>query len=85
MAREVLAAIRQVPSTQRQTITQEARYVNRPYKPDSLTDQIRHSVDNPVTKTGFDFTSVLYDVLSTVGVSVEDAEGRFASMARPGR
>ena len=30
----------------------------------SLTDQIRHSVNNPLTSTDFDFTAVLDDVLS---------------------
>ena len=40
-----------------------------------LTDQIRHSVNNPLTSTDFDFTAVLDDVLSTVGLSVTDAGG----------
>ena len=40
-----------------------------------LTAQIRHSVNNPLTSTDFDFTAVLDDVLSTVGLSVTDAGG----------
>ena len=38
-----------------------------------LTDQIRHSVNNPLTSTDFDFAAALDDVLSTVGLSVSDA------------
>jgi hypothetical protein len=51
----------------------------------SLTDQIRHSVNNPLTSTDFDFTAVLDDVLSTVGLSVADAGGnvRFYGGADP--
>ena len=41
-----------------------------------LTDQIRHSVNNPLTSTDFDFTAVLDDVLSAVGLSVTDAGGK---------
>ena len=50
-----------------------------------LTDQIRHSVNNPLTSTDFDFTAVLDDVLSTVGLSVTDAGGnvRFYGGADP--
>jgi hypothetical protein len=50
-----------------------------------LTDQIRHSVNNPLTSTDFDFTEVLDDVLSTVGLSVTDAGGnvRFYGGADP--
>ena len=50
-----------------------------------LTDQIRHSVNNPLTSTDFDFTAVLDDVLSTVGLSVTDAGGNCASTAEPTR
>jgi hypothetical protein len=50
-----------------------------------LTDQIRHSVNNPLTSTDFDFTAVLDDVLSTVGLSVTNAGGtvRFYGGADP--
>jgi crotonobetainyl-CoA:carnitine CoA-transferase CaiB-like acyl-CoA transferase len=52
-----------------------------------LTDQIRHSVTNPLTSTptDFDFAAVLDDVLSTVGLSVTDAGGnvRFYGGADP--
>jgi crotonobetainyl-CoA:carnitine CoA-transferase CaiB-like acyl-CoA transferase len=50
-----------------------------------LTDQLRHSVNNPLTTTDFDFTAVLDDLLSTVGLSVEDAGGqvRFYGGADP--
>lgn len=50
-----------------------------------LTDQIRYSVNNPLTSTDFDFTAVLDDVLSTVGFSVTDAGGnvRFYGGADP--
>jgi crotonobetainyl-CoA:carnitine CoA-transferase CaiB-like acyl-CoA transferase len=50
-----------------------------------LTDQIRHSIDHPLTAPGFDFTAVLDDVLSTVGLSVADAGGdvRFYGGADP--
>ena len=50
-----------------------------------LTDQIRHSVNNPLTSTDFDFTAVLDDVLSTVGLSLTDAGGnvRFYGGADP--
>jgi len=50
-----------------------------------LTDQIRHSVNNPLTSTDFDFTAVLDDVLSTVGLSVKDTGGdvRFYGGADP--
>jgi hypothetical protein len=41
-----------------------------------LTEQIRYSVNNPLTATDFDFSAVLDDVLSTVGLSVTDAGGK---------
>src|SRR6185312_7340937 len=41
-----------------------------------LTDQIRHSVNNPLTSTDFDFTAALDDVLSTVDLSATDAGGK---------
>jgi crotonobetainyl-CoA:carnitine CoA-transferase CaiB-like acyl-CoA transferase len=41
-----------------------------------LTDQLKHSVNNPLTDQDFDFTAVLDDVLTTVGLSVEDAGGQ---------
>ena len=50
-----------------------------------LTDQIRHSVNNPLTSTDFDLTAVLDDVLSTVGLSITDGGGRCASTAEPTR
>jgi len=50
-----------------------------------LTEQIRHSVNNPLTSTDFDFAAVLEDVLSTVGLSAKDAGGtvRFYGGADP--
>ena len=50
-----------------------------------LTDQIRHSVNNPLTTTNVDFPPVLDDVLSAVGLSVKDAGGevRFYGGADP--
>ncbi|MEN8584816.1 hypothetical protein ABFP37_19175 [Burkholderia sp. RS01] len=50
-----------------------------------LTEQIRHSVNNPLTSTDFDFTAVLDDVLGTVGLSIKDAGGdvRFYGGADP--
>jgi hypothetical protein len=50
-----------------------------------LTDQIRHSLHNPLSSTDFDFAAVLADVLSTVGLSVPDAGGnvRFYGGADP--
>src|ERR1700749_1506651 len=41
-----------------------------------LTDQIRHSVNNPLTSTDFDFTAALDDVLSTVDLSATDGGGK---------
>jgi hypothetical protein len=41
-----------------------------------LTDQIRHSINNPLTSSDFDLTAALDDVLSTVGLSVTDACGK---------
>ncbi|HEY2261385.1 MAG TPA: CoA transferase [Streptosporangiaceae bacterium] len=41
-----------------------------------LTDRIRHSVNNPLTTTDFDFAAVLDDVLGTAGFSVTDAGGK---------
>jgi len=50
-----------------------------------LTDQIRYSVNNPLTTTDLDFPTVLDDVLSAVGLSVKDAGGevRFYGGADP--
>src|SRR6185503_333670 len=50
-----------------------------------LTDRIRHSVDNPLTSTDFDFSAVLDDALSAAGLSVTDAGGsvRFYGGADP--
>jgi hypothetical protein len=50
-----------------------------------LTDQIRHSVNNPLTSTDFDFTAVLDDVLSTVGLSVKDTGGNVRFYGEPTR
>jgi len=41
-----------------------------------LTNQIRHSVNNPLTTTDFNFAAALDDVLSTTGFNVTDAGGR---------
>ncbi|WP_432837998.1 CoA transferase [Dactylosporangium sp. CA-092794] len=41
-----------------------------------LTDQIRRSVDNPLTTTDFAFDAVLGDVLDAVGLKVTDAGGK---------
>src|SRR5262245_34790415 len=50
-----------------------------------LTEQIRHSVNTPLTTTDVDFPAVLDDVVSTVGLGVEDAGGnvRFYGGADP--
>jgi crotonobetainyl-CoA:carnitine CoA-transferase CaiB-like acyl-CoA transferase len=50
-----------------------------------LTEQIRHSVNNPLTSADFDFTAALDDVLSSVGLSVPEAGGsvRFYGGADP--
>ncbi|MFC9352859.1 CoA transferase [Arthrobacter sp. NPDC057013] len=50
-----------------------------------LTDRLRHSINNPLTSTDFDFAAVLDDVLATVGLSVKDAGGnvRFYGGADP--
>jgi crotonobetainyl-CoA:carnitine CoA-transferase CaiB-like acyl-CoA transferase len=50
-----------------------------------LTEQIRHSVDNPLTSADVDYAAVLGEVLSTVGLSAEDAGGnvRFYGGADP--
>jgi crotonobetainyl-CoA:carnitine CoA-transferase CaiB-like acyl-CoA transferase len=41
-----------------------------------LTGQIRHSVDNPLTSTDFDFSAALDDVLRAVDRSPRDAGGK---------
>src|SRR5262245_66605393 len=50
-----------------------------------LTDQIRYSVNNPLTTTDLEFPTVLDDVLGAVGLSVKDAGGevRFYGGADP--
>jgi hypothetical protein len=50
-----------------------------------LTDQIRHSVNNPLTFTDFDFTAVLDDVLSTWASRSGTLVGTCASTAEPTR
>src|SRR5215831_13349413 len=42
----------------------------------SLSDQLRHSVNNPLSTSRFDFPAVLDDVLSSVGLCVEDTGGK---------
>ncbi|HEX6507446.1 MAG TPA: CoA transferase [Chloroflexota bacterium] len=50
-----------------------------------LTDQLRRSVNNPLTTTDFDFTAALDDVLSTLGLSGKETGGmvRFYGGADP--
>jgi hypothetical protein len=50
-----------------------------------LTDQIRHSVNNPRTSTDFDFTAVLDDVLALSVSASRPLVGTCASTAEPTR
>ena len=58
------------------TTQEQARAADSGSAMSGLTQQIRYSVNNPLTATDFDFSAVLDDVLSTVGLSVADAGGK---------